>query len=239
MRKISVLNQKGGCGKTVTAMSLASAVFDAGETVVVFDCDKQATSAETFDLLRQDIVDPRDENNERLIDNSFLVIPYFEGGNAGLEAVLSLMEQRYPDIGYGIFDLPPQLQSREHSVASLSDLIVVPMLPSHGDYRSTIQTLEVLSSSSTPCIVLLNRVPKKSDTKRWEEYLEIKELLQQNANCAISPVELTDRAEYNLINGGRFPLFEYPRSVASKETKALYQMIDRTLNALESKRKAA
>lgn len=42
MRVISIVNQKGGCGKTTTTVNLAGALADAGARVLVVDLDPQA-----------------------------------------------------------------------------------------------------------------------------------------------------------------------------------------------------
>ncbi|MEE3326059.1 MAG: AAA family ATPase [Myxococcota bacterium] len=61
MRVISIVNQKGGCGKTTTAVNLAGALAADGARVLVVDMDPQAHATLAFGI------DP-DETHENLFD---------------------------------------------------------------------------------------------------------------------------------------------------------------------------
>ena len=50
MRRIAILNQKGGVGKTTTTVNLAAALARAGQTVEVLDLDPQAHATTHFGL---------------------------------------------------------------------------------------------------------------------------------------------------------------------------------------------
>ena len=45
MRTIAIINRKGGCGKTTTAVSLAAALGDAGRRTLVVDLDPQGSAS--------------------------------------------------------------------------------------------------------------------------------------------------------------------------------------------------
>ena len=53
---IAMTNQKGGCGKTTTTISLAAGLADAGYKVVVIDTDPQCNATDSFGLSRDELL---------------------------------------------------------------------------------------------------------------------------------------------------------------------------------------
>lgn len=114
MRRIMVVNAKGGCGKSTIATNLAVYYALAGARVVLADCDPQATAVD-WSARR-----PRDARPVR-------VLPAFEDG----------IWQVPPDTDYLIIDTPARAHGLELArYLRRADTVLMPVMPSPIDMQA-------------------------------------------------------------------------------------------------------
>ncbi len=140
---VSVVNIKGGVGKTTTAIALATAASRRGIKVVVLDTDPQGSSSdwalyaeEDGDALPFDVNSANIANVRRLRDDPTRLV---------------------------VIDCPPSGNVTDAAVER-STFVVVPTSPMPVDLAKTWDTIESLSDGGTPYGVLLTRVDPRTIT---------------------------------------------------------------------------
>jgi chromosome partitioning protein len=121
--KISVMNTKGGCGKTTIATNLASYCASSGYGTALFDYDKQASSTR---WLKE-----RPSNRPPIHG-----VAAFEPPRAGITRAWQMKVP--PDTRYVITDTPAgYIQVDIEDRVAEADVILIPVLPSSIDIHST------------------------------------------------------------------------------------------------------
>ena len=170
MIKITLVNQKGGCGKTTTALNLASCLAAKGKKVLLIDMDPQGHSAlglginpelvekTIYEVLLGEI--PMSQAIQSLGENfdaafSNIVLSAFEQVMAGapereykLRQSLGEIENNYE---YLIIDSPPSLGLLTFNGLMASDEAIIPVDSSsfslHGLER-LLETIQIIESKA-------------------------------------------------------------------------------------------
>lgn len=200
MRTIALLNQKGGSGKTTTAVNLAAALAESGKKVLLMDFDPAAAASSWLNAS-----DPGRGLLEVLTDNKNLIDLARETGVPGLDIVAatlslsgaekalageigpeSLLKKKAGKLptdrwDYFLIDCPPSLGLLTLNALSAAQEVLIPVeahVITLSGLVSLMQTIEVVKERLNPslaiCGILACRVDRRSNHSQ-----EVVEILQK------------------------------------------------------------
>jgi len=198
MRIISVVNQKGGCGKTVTAVNLSDCLALHHKKVLLIDLDPQSNATFAMGLHEKDfdksVYDVfLDESSIRSVIKEvypgFFIVPsritlsaveQILAGKSGRETVLNkILEPVKSDFDYIIIDCPPSIGLLTFNALRASSEVIIPIEASVFSLQGLgrlLSTLELLREKSDHDIKFraLATIFDQRTKFAWELYDEMK-----------------------------------------------------------------
>lgn len=158
MKTVLIANQKGGCGKSSVAITLASALANQGQTVALADADPQKSSLAWLKL-RPDTAAP------------IIGVDWHEADDIG--DLPKKVAKKLGKKDWLIIDAPGSISAeRAQSLISEAQAILIPVLPSIFDAESTkrflksIQDIKRIRKGKVEIYLLANRVRAQSNTSQ-------------------------------------------------------------------------
>ena len=197
---ISLINQKGGVGKTTTAINLASALSSKNNKVLMVDADPQGS-----------VMQWQATGANREFDVVQL-------SKAELSTKIKSHRQNFDHV---VIDSPPALSHISQDIAASSDLAIIPVAPSSLDIWSSRETIQLVTDVGRTRQGLAARLLVYRKIPGTRLAAEAREALN-SYGLDIFKTEISQRIAYvEAIVSGVSVLKYSPNSVAAREINDL------------------
>lgn len=155
MQAIALANQKGGVGKTTTAIHLAHGLALAGHRVVLMDLDPQGNATVAVQAMESESLPAPHEVLTSLSDSLWL-LPSPGVGHAhrrntlpDVDRLIGLVAELAAAIDWLVIDCPPRMDDWGWAGVQLSDDVIVPVQAEFFAMHGLSQMLRSLEQAST------------------------------------------------------------------------------------------
>lgn len=188
---ISIIQTKGGTGKTTTTMMLGFALSSLGDRVLVLDADKQRSASDWAAGVGKDmpfptISTPTDRTLKAEVDRS-----------------------NNDEYDFILIDTPPGSNSIVESASTFADLVLIPTGVSPLDMERTQATLDSFEGTETPIAVVLVNVDKREKLLTKAQASLTAHTRAALADTIIPTRSATRRVGYTIPNVTTKPLQEW------------------------------
>ena len=193
---VSVVNQKGGVGKTTLAINLAACFSCAGRRVLLVDADPQG-SALAWSGVRE-------------AEPLFTVVGM---AKPTLHRELPALAEQHDAV---VIDGPPRVNEIGRAAILASDLVLIPVQPSPPDIWAAEGTLKLAAAEKRKAAIVLNRVPSSGKLRET-----MAAQLQQDGKPLLTATIGNRTAFASAFAEGLAVTETAPRSIAANELRAL------------------
>jgi chromosome partitioning protein len=212
VEKLAILGEKGGGGKSTTALGLAVAFALAGKEVAVIDLDPQATAANWGDRRGKD----------------FPAVVSCQVSR--LDKVLEAAEHQGAQLA--VIDTPGKSTDAAIAAAKIADFVLMPIRPQMYDIETLDKTKDILTlAGHPPSAVLITNAPLQG-----RRHIEAQEELTATGFTVCPTVLFSRVAHGDAGNIGQTAQEHDPKGKAAQEMIALYSYIATALYPKERRR---
>lgn len=240
---ISIVNQKGGTGKTTTSMNLGSALAKRGKSVLMIDMDSQGnlgyslglddgqTISDVFEgeTSIKEIIQEREgmhivPSDMRLVDIELSLID-LDDRHKTLSSKIGNLSKSYD---YILIDCPPSLSILAVNSLYASDSVIIPMLMevlSLQGLEQIINTISKINSSYDKKLKIIGILPVMVD-KRRKLSEEVKDYIKENYDVNIFQSMIRNNVKASEAPSFGQSVIEYaPSSNSAKDYMAFAEEI--------------
>lgn len=250
MRKIAIANQKGGVGKTTTALNLVAALAERGRRTLLIDVDPQSSLTLALGFKPGDLSLTITDVllGERVITDAIMItdagpdlIPSnFVLSGAAIEltkeplgafALKDALTKLPRDYDYVMLDCPPNLGVLTLGVLLAADQVLIPL---QADYLAMkgvnllLQTIEKVQRRANPGLTILGIVLTMADrrTRHARDMIrETRRVLKGKLNVFETVIRMNVRLKEAAMAGRS--IFDFaPESYGAKDYRALAEEVD-------------